>query len=646
MFKPFGKYTILKKIASGGMAEIFLATDLSPAGLTRFIVIKKALAKYSDNKEFRDMFKNEGKIACNLKHRNIAPIYEFGIENNQFYLAMEYISGVNLRELIKKLRSLKKPVDIRYAVYIIKEAASGLNYAHNAIESSTGQPLNLIHRDISPQNIMLSFDGEIRIIDFGISKVADTDLTRAGHLKGKFSYMSPEQARGEAVDGRTDVFCLGIILWELLSGQRLFSGKNEIDALKKIKSCHIPDIKEINPKIPSQLADIVNQTLNKNKNLRTKTASILEKNLSIFLNKNYPEFSQYDFMSFVNKTYSKEILEEREQLKSYYKEFKSYINKLNTENNFQIKLESDMINRHLDIPNIDSHQNKVEIEKETVTKTQKSIGGLSDYVSFSRSQTEEQTRSSTFDKKSNTFLLKGKHYDTSSSIKKDTSVATKELKEPRDKTPDALHDTKTNLDFQIIKDGNKSLSAYSKTMNFKTDSLKNLPQHMKTNTNLSQIDNQERAVNLIKNIVAFGLILLIGFGGYYAFQNKEKIVSSKKWDKLFKEKTTSEQSQRIRKKKYPSETSRSISNTFIKKVWIQTTPSGATIYINKKAIANTPVSLDIDLTHLSELIIHKQGYLSYSLQKKQVDQLNNSLFITLQKNTKRRRRSKNITIIK
>ena len=290
-----------------------------------FLSLKKALAHFSKNEEFIDMFKNEGKVACNLKHGNIAPIYEFGIEISQMYLSMEYISGKNLRELIRKTLSLKTPLDIPYSIYIMKEVAAGLNYAHNAVDSSTGQPLRLIHRDISPQNIMISFDGEVKIIDFGIAKIADTDLTKAGHLKGKFGYMSPEQARGESLDPRTDVFCLGIILWELLANKRLFKCENEMATLRKVQSCNIPNLQEINPQVPSSLNKIVMQTLKKNKNLRYKTALELEKDLTKLLTKAYPEFDRYDFSAFIKKTYAKDILDERENLKKYHKQFKEYM---------------------------------------------------------------------------------------------------------------------------------------------------------------------------------------------------------------------------------------------------------------------------------------------------------------------------------
>ncbi|MCY4512651.1 MAG: serine/threonine-protein kinase, partial [Bdellovibrionales bacterium] len=310
------------------MAEICLAHDPGAEGMGRFVVIKRTLSQYSERAEFKDMFKTEGLVACNLKHRNIVPMYEFGIEANQFFLALEYISGRNLRELLKKLTALNADLPIQHAIYIIKEAASGLDYAHNVIDSSTGQPLNLIHRDVSPQNLMLSFDGEIKLIDFGIAKVADRNLTQVGHLKGKFGYMSPEQTRGERLDPKTDIFCLGIILWELLAGERLFQSKSEMGSLKKIRACNVPPLDRVNPRVPTKLAKIVHRALNKNRNMRHKTAAEFEKDLTIFLNSTYPELSQYDFNAFIKKIYSQDILRERETFRAYSAKLKGHMSNL------------------------------------------------------------------------------------------------------------------------------------------------------------------------------------------------------------------------------------------------------------------------------------------------------------------------------
>ena len=327
-FEKFGKYTILKKLNAGGMAEIYLANDPGPTGVNRFVVIKKTLTQFSMKKEFKDMFKTEGMVACNLKHRNIVPMYEFGIEGNQFFLSLEYISGRNLREMLRKLKKVNTQLPVQHAVYIAKEIASGLDYAHNVVDAATGRPLSLIHRDVSPQNIMLSFDGEIKLIDFGIAKIADTNLTQVGHLKGKFGYMSPEQTRGEKLDPKTDIFCLGIILWEMLSNERLFSAKNEMESLKKIRACNVPDLRKVNPHIPSELVKITGRALNKNRNTRYKTAAEFERDLTVFLNSAYPKFSQYDFNAFIKKICSQDILTERENLKSYSVKIKKRLKSL------------------------------------------------------------------------------------------------------------------------------------------------------------------------------------------------------------------------------------------------------------------------------------------------------------------------------
>ncbi|MGI9548548.1 MAG: protein kinase domain-containing protein, partial [Bdellovibrionales bacterium] len=582
------------------------------SGLARFVVIKRALSQYSDNKEFRDMFKNEGKVACNLKHRSIAPMYDFGIENHQFYLAMEYISGRNLREVSRKVQSLKKAIDLQYVVYIIKEIASGLSYAHNAIESNTGQPLNLIHRDVSPQNIMLSFDGEIRVIDFGISKISNTDLTRPGHLKGKFSYMSPEQARGEVVDNQTDVFCLGIILWELLSNQRLFSAKNEMDALQKIKTCKIPDLKKINPSIPNELVEIVNKTLQKNKNLRTKKASILEKELNIFLNKNYPEFSQYDFMSFIKGVYSKEILEEREKLTLFSKDLKQHL-KENDLSNFS---EPNEIMNNLNLPSLEDDNFGKDI---THTKTKSQIEEEPTQVSISESQsatrTEKFAQTADF-KQENTVVPKQK---VSSSNR-------------NKKQPDA-----SSLELIDNKEYFSSYSNPNKTKN-----------KFKTNTNTysrnAQLDN-EKNVDTIKNVVGFGLAMLILFGGFYIFKNKENIASSKVFDQMIQKKAVPNKENLKNSITVESEEPKRTVSNFSKKILIQSNPSGAIIYANNRIIGTSPTLIKINLNAVSELKIKKNGYHSYTISKNQIQKINNSISVSLQKDLGQVR-PQTITIIK
>jgi len=209
-FERFGKYILLEKLASGGMAEIYLAKSLGAQGVNKFLAVKRILPQYSENPEFKEMFREEAKVSVNLRHSNVVPIFDFGEEKNQFYLVMDYVEGRNVRQMLNELKKQQIQLSIEQICYIVREAAGGLDHAHRCIDGATGRPLNIIHRDISPQNIMISFEGEVKIIDFGIAK-AETQLeaTKAGTLKGKFGYMSPEQADGLPIDVRTDIFFSG-----------------------------------------------------------------------------------------------------------------------------------------------------------------------------------------------------------------------------------------------------------------------------------------------------------------------------------------------------------------------------------------------------------------------------------------------------
>ncbi|MCB0393880.1 MAG: serine/threonine protein kinase, partial [Bdellovibrionales bacterium] len=231
----FGKYILLDKLATGGMAEVYLAKSLGAENVSKLLAVKRILPQFSQNQEFVEMFKEEAKIAMNISHGNIVSIFEFGEERGQFFIVMEYVEGRNLRQVLNRLNKTDIYFGIEDIVYLIKETAAGLDHAHRHVDPTTGKPLNITHRDVSPQNVMLSFEGEIKIVDFGIAKAeSKLETTRAGTLKGKFGYMSPEQAEGMEVDYRTDIFSLGIVLWELLARERLFLSNNEVNTLKKI----------------------------------------------------------------------------------------------------------------------------------------------------------------------------------------------------------------------------------------------------------------------------------------------------------------------------------------------------------------------------------------------------------------------------
>lgn len=320
-YEKFGKYILLEKLAAGGMAEVYLAKSAGAHGVNKFVAIKRILPQFSGNEEFIQMFQEEAKVSVNLNHSGVVSIYDFGVEHGQFYIVMEFVEGRNLRQIINELKKNNKSLKIEEAVFIIKEAAAGLDHAHRCTDQKTGRPLNITHRDMSPQNIMISFEGEPKVIDFGIAKQSDADKeeTRAGTLKGKFAYMSPEQAEAEEVDPRTDVFALGIILWELLANDRLFTGSNENVILRKVRDCQIPSIRKVNPLVPAELERIVMKALSKEKNNRYQTAANLQKELNRFLNTQYPDFSTQDLSKTIIDCFKSSFTEGREKLIAYSK---------------------------------------------------------------------------------------------------------------------------------------------------------------------------------------------------------------------------------------------------------------------------------------------------------------------------------------
>ena len=300
------------------MAEIYLARSGAANGLNKFFAIKRILPQYSSNEEFISMFKEEAKVAINLNHSNVVSIFDFGIEKGQFYLVMDYCEGRNLRQIINELKKSNKSFTIDQALFLIKETAAGLDHAHRCTDSASGRPLNITHRDMSPQNIMLSFEGEVKVIDFGIAKAeTEAEATKAGTLKGKFSYMSPEQAEGQIIDPRTDVFALGIVLWELLANDRLFTGSNEAAILRKVRDCQIPLIRKINPTVPPELERIVMKSLAKDRNVRYQTAANFHRDLNRFLNTQYPDFSPQDFSHFIKDSFKTAYQEGRDKLVGY-----------------------------------------------------------------------------------------------------------------------------------------------------------------------------------------------------------------------------------------------------------------------------------------------------------------------------------------
>jgi eukaryotic-like serine/threonine-protein kinase len=319
VLKKFGKYFLLDRIGEGGMAEIFRARLAVGDASHRLLVIKRVHASASQNADFAGMFRSEIQVTMRFTHPNIVQLYESGEENGQAFIAMEWVDGRNLRQIQTKLATMRERTPIEVSCYIAEQAASGLHYAHTFRDRISGQPLKVVHRDVSPQNIIVSFDGNVKVIDFGVAKATtNSDATRAGVIKGKLSYLSPEQVTGDDVDAQTDVFALGIVLWESLTGKRLFlaDGENDFKVLKMIEACGsvVRPPSEFNSAIPRELDLIVLQALAREKTRRYRSAEEFSKALRRFVATNYPEVAASEIAHYVKRVFADSIVEDRRLL--------------------------------------------------------------------------------------------------------------------------------------------------------------------------------------------------------------------------------------------------------------------------------------------------------------------------------------------
>ena len=249
---PCGRYLLERRIALGGMAEVFLAQLPGPASFRKQVVIKRMLEHLRSNEQLASMFVDEARLVARFTHTNLIQVYEFAKIDGQYCLVMEYVEGVDLSDVIERCRLMREPVPETTAAYLISNAAQGLHYAHR-LRDEGGQPLNVVHRDISPHNLLVSWEGELKVVDFGVAKYVGSKPTDAGFVKGKFHYMAPEQAAGRQIDARADIYSLGIVLFELLTLQTFYpTGKQAFSLLT-----HIADLRDNRPRLGEVRIDSV-----------------------------------------------------------------------------------------------------------------------------------------------------------------------------------------------------------------------------------------------------------------------------------------------------------------------------------------------------------------------------------------------------
>jgi len=310
----FGEYKILKKIATGGMAEVFLAKRVGMKGFEKLLAIKRILPQFSENEEFIAMFTDEAKIAAKLNHRNIVQIYDFGSQQGSHYIAMEYIFGKDLRSILKKSKERGDQLPLAQCAYIITEAAKGLEYAHT-LRDHFGNHLQIIHRDISPQNILISYEGEVTLADFGIAKaVSKSTETRAGVLKGKILYMSPEQAWGKSIDRRSDLYSLGVVLYEMVTQRKIFDADSEFSMLEKVRNAQIEFPPHVFQNIPTNFLQIIQKALEKNPDHRYQSAHDMRVDLENYLLSTQERLSEKAIANYLKHLFREDIEEERKIL--------------------------------------------------------------------------------------------------------------------------------------------------------------------------------------------------------------------------------------------------------------------------------------------------------------------------------------------
>ncbi|MEK7706007.1 MAG: serine/threonine-protein kinase [Myxococcota bacterium] len=313
MSERFGSYTLLERIGLGGMAEVFLARRAGVEGFEKDLVIKRIRPNLSATQSFVDMFLTEAKIAAQLTHPNIVQIYDLGKIEESYFIAMEYIAGRDMSVVVPQAKTMGIPFPIEYALKIVSSVCEALYYAHTQTDAQA-RPLRIVHRDVSPENIRVAWTGGVKILDFGIAKAANQlHHTKAGEIKGKLSYMSPEQIMGKDLDHRSDIFSLGAVLYECITGLKLFSGENELAIMNNIVDGKTYPPSYFRDDVPHEVEAIVMKALQKERKRRYQSAIEMQLDIDRFLASQEFTPSAIHLSNFLKQIFREEIAEEQQR---------------------------------------------------------------------------------------------------------------------------------------------------------------------------------------------------------------------------------------------------------------------------------------------------------------------------------------------
>ena len=315
--QQLGRYQLLDRIAFGGMAEIYRAKTFDSEGRVHLVAVKRVLQHLTTDDSFLRMLVDEAKVSAALRHENIARVYEFSHSGDEYFMALEYVDGKDLRTLLERHRNLKQPIPAEHAAYVTMQVALGLHAAH-AQRDGAGRLLHIVHRDVSPSNVLLGYHGDVKLCDFGIAKATLTRVqTKTGVIKGKVKYMSPEQALGRRLDHRSDLFSLGSVLYEMLTLQAPFQAATEVELIFTVRDANKRDARSLQPSIPADLNEILNRMMTRSRSARFQTGGEVAEALGAFLERRYPGYKRSTFGRFLRRLFEAEIEQELRRLEEW-----------------------------------------------------------------------------------------------------------------------------------------------------------------------------------------------------------------------------------------------------------------------------------------------------------------------------------------